>query len=52
MFRTLTSIVHHRTEDGKAFKMLNILYEYSRECLSIRVRCKLSSVDAIDVLWA
>ena len=42
--------VHHRTEDGRAFRALNILDEYSRGCLAIRVRRKLSSVDVIDVL--
>ena len=42
--------VHHRTEDGRAFRMLNILDEHSRECLAIRVRRKQSSVDVIDVL--
>ena len=30
--------------------MLNILDEYSRECLSIRVRRKLNSTDVINVL--
>ena len=29
--------VHHRTDDGKVFRTLNILDEYSRECLAIRV---------------
>jgi putative transposase len=42
--------VHHRTEDGRAFRMLNILDEYSRECLSIRVKRRLNSTDVIDVL--
>ena len=42
--------VHHRTEDGRAFRMLNILDEHSRECLAVRVRRKQSSVDVIDVL--
>lgn len=42
--------VHHRTDDGKAFRMLNILDEYSRECLAIRIKRKLNSTDVIDVL--
>lgn len=42
--------VHCRTEEGKAFRALNILDEYTRECLTIRVRRKLSSVDVIDAL--
>ena len=42
--------VHHRTDDGRAFRTLNIIDEYSRECLAIRVKRKLNSVDVIDVL--
>ena len=42
--------VHHRTDDGKAFRMLNILDEYTRECLAIRIKRKLNSTDVIDVL--
>ena len=42
--------VHHRTDDGRAFRTLNILDEFSRECLAIRVKRKLNSVDVIDVL--
>ena len=43
-------LVHHRTHDGRAFRTLNLLDEYTRECLTIRVERKLSSVDVIDVL--
>jgi len=42
--------VHHRTHDGRAFRTLNVLDEFTRESLEIRVRRKLSSVDVIDVL--
>ena len=42
--------VHCRTDDGRAFRMLNILDEFTRECLAIRVRRKLNSLDVIDVL--
>ncbi len=42
--------VHCRTEDGRAFRTLNILDEFSRECLTIRVKRKLNSIDVIDVL--
>jgi len=42
--------VHHRTDDGKVFRTLNILDEHSRECLAIRVKRKLNSTDVIDVL--
>ena len=30
--------VHHRTDDGRVFRTLNILDERSRECLAIRVK--------------
>ncbi len=42
--------VHCRTDDGRAFRTLNILDEFSRECLAIRVKRKLNSIDVIDVL--
>ena len=42
--------MHHRTEDGKAFRTLNLVDEFSRECLAIRVKRKLNSTDVIDVL--
>ena len=43
--------VHCRTDDGKAFRTLNIIGEHSRECLAIKVKRKLNSLtDVIDVL--
>jgi transposase InsO family protein len=42
--------VHCRTDDGKAFRTLNIVDEYSRECLAIRVDRKLNSGNVIDAL--
>ena len=42
--------VHHRTEDGRAYRTLNIIDEFSRECLAIRVKRKLNSTDVIDTL--
>ncbi len=42
--------MHHRTDDGRAFRTLNILDEYSRECLAIRVKRKLNSNEVIDAL--
>ncbi|WP_298852902.1 IS3 family transposase [uncultured Ruegeria sp.] len=42
--------VHHRTDDGRAFRTLNILDEHSRECLAIRVKRKLNSTEVIDAL--
>jgi putative transposase len=43
--------VMDRTSDGKAFRMLTILDEYTRECLSIRVERKLNSQDVLDELY-
>ena len=42
--------VHHRTDDGRAFRTLNIIDEFSRECLEIRVKLKLNSTDVVDAL--
>ena len=42
--------VHHLTHDGRAFRTLNIVDEFTRECLAIRVARKLRSRDVIDVL--
>ena len=41
---------HHRTDDGRAFRTLNILDEHSRECLAIRVKRKLNSTEVINSL--
>ncbi|MFC5485158.1 IS3 family transposase [Microvirga aerilata] len=42
--------VEDRTYDGRKFRMLNIIDEFTRECLAIRVSRKLKAVDVIDVL--
>lgn len=42
--------VHCRIDDGRVFRTLNILDEFSRECLTIRVRRKLNSTDVIVAL--
>ena len=42
--------VHQRTDDGRAFRILNILDEFSCECLAIRVNRKFNSTSVIDVL--
>ena len=42
--------VHCRTDDGKAFRTLNIIDENSRECLASRVDRKLNSGNVIDAL--
>jgi len=42
--------VHCRTDDGKAFRTLNIIDEFSRECLAIKVDRKLNSTNVINAL--
>lgn len=42
--------VMDRTADGKAFRMLTVIDEYTRECLAIHVRRKLNSQDVLHVL--
>jgi len=39
-----------RTHDGRAFRMLTVMDEFSRECLAIVVDRRLTSSDVIDVL--
>ena len=39
-----------RTHDRRVVRMLTLVDEFSRECLAIRVKRKLSSTDAIDTL--
>ena len=40
-----------RTADGRAFKLLTILDEYTRECLAIAVQRRITSQDVIDHLF-
>ncbi len=40
-----------RTSNGRAFRMLNIIDEYSRECLSILVQRRITSQEVIDRLF-
>ncbi len=42
--------VEGRTHDGRKFRMLNVIDEFTRECLCIRIDRKLKSTDVIDVL--
>ena len=39
-----------RTHDGRAFRLLALLDEYSRECLSIGVARKLTREDVLERL--
>ena len=42
--------VEDRAREGRKFRMLNVVDEFTRECLGIRVARKLGSVDVVDVL--
>jgi transposase InsO family protein len=42
--------VEDRTHEEKKYRMLNVVDEFTRECLSIRVNRRLNSTDVIDVL--
>jgi transposase InsO family protein len=41
-----------RISNGRAFRILNIIDEFSRECLSIKVDRKIRSQDVIDELFS
>ena len=42
--------VEDRTHDGRKYRMLNIIDEFTHECLAIRIDRRLKSIDVIDVL--
>ena len=42
--------VEDRTHDGRKYRMLNVIDEFTHECLAIRVARKLRATDVIDVL--
>jgi len=42
--------VEDRTHDGRKYRMLNIVDEFTHECIAIRIDRRLKSVDVIDVL--
>ena len=42
--------VDDRTRDGRKLRMLNVVDEFTRECLAIRVARRLGAADVIDVL--
>ena len=39
-----------RTHDGRKYRMLNVVDEFTHECLAIRVEWRRNSADVIDVL--
>ena len=44
------NLVEDRTHDGRTYRLLNVIDEFTRECLAIRVSRKLKAIDVIDVL--
>jgi transposase InsO family protein len=42
--------VEDRTHNGKKYRMLNVIDEFTRECIAIRIARQLKSTDVIDVL--
>ena len=42
--------VEDRTHDGRKYRMLNVVDEFTHECLAIRINRKLKAFDVIDVL--
>jgi putative transposase len=42
--------VEDRTHEGRKYRMLNIVDEFTHECLAIRIDRKLKSIDVIDLL--
>ncbi|MEJ0094650.1 MAG: IS3 family transposase [Methylocella sp.] len=42
--------VEDRTHDGRKYRMLNIIDEFTRECIAIRINRQLKAADVIDVL--
>jgi len=42
--------VQDRTHDGRAYRTLNIIDEFTREALMIRVNRRLNSIDVVDAL--
>ncbi len=42
--------VEDRTHDGRRFRMLNVVDEFTRECLAIKIARKLKGADVIELL--
>jgi transposase InsO family protein len=42
--------VEDRTHDGRKYRMLNVIDEFTHECLAIRIDRRLNAIDVIDVL--
>ena len=48
--RLVFDFVEDRTHDGRRFRTLNIIDEFTKEALTIRVERKLNSIDFVDAL--
>jgi transposase InsO family protein len=42
--------IEDRTHDGRKYRMLNVIDEFTHECLAIRIDRKLKAIDVIDML--
>jgi transposase InsO family protein len=42
--------VEDRTHEGRKYRMLNVVDEFTHECIAIRIERKLKAIDVIDVL--
>jgi putative transposase len=42
--------VEERTHDGGKYRMLNIIDEFTRECIAIKVNRRFNATDVIDVI--
>ena len=42
--------MHERTHEGRAFRLLTLLDEYTRECLAIEVQRQMNHQDVLDRL--
>ena len=42
--------VEDRTHEGRKYRMLNVVDEFTHECIAIRIERKLKSIDVIEVL--
>ena len=42
--------MHERTHDGRAFRLLTLVDEYTRECLAIDVKRRMNHRDVLDRL--
>ena len=44
-------LVHDKLSNGRPYKMLTVLDEYTREALCVRVSVKMASADVLDALY-